>query len=86
MIARVLAVPNPLLDLKLSSTELPNSLGETGLWVGVGRGGGREGSSWLILTTGSEAAPLPRGSVTAGLHTAGESLTLYENLLSDMPI
>lgn len=68
-IARVLAVPNPLLNLKLSSTELPNSLGETGLWVGVGRGGGREESSWLISRTSSEAAPFPKGCVTAGLHT-----------------
>ena len=69
-VARVLAVPNPLLDLKLSSTELPNSLGETGLWVGVSRGGGREeSSSWLISRTSSEAAPFLQGSVTAGLCT-----------------
>ena len=81
----MLAVPNPLLDLKLSSTELLNSLGETGLWVGVGRGGGREESSWLISRTSSEAAPFPQGSVTAGLCTYIR-VSLSDSLLSDMPI
>ena len=79
----MLAVPNPLLDLKLPSAELPNSLRETGLWVGVGRGGGGEGSSWPIARTSPEAAPFLRGgSVIAG-PPQGECLTLYENLLSD---
>lgn len=63
MIARVLAVPNPLLDLKLSWTELPNSLVETGLWVGVGRGGEEKGAVGSRLHYGSEAAPCLRSSI-----------------------
>lgn len=61
-IARALAVPNPLLDLKLSWTELPISLVGTGLCGGGCRQGrGREGSRLCsILITSSEAAPFPQ--------------------------
>lgn len=84
MTARVLAVPNPLLDPKLSWAELPNSLSETGLWVGVGRGGGREGA------VGSPSSSLLRGSSLGARLRCGESTArwvfafLWE-LASDMP-
>lgn len=63
------AVPNPLPDLKPSSTGLPNSLVEPGLWGSVGRGGG-----WSLGCTAQvllqKAAPLPQAPISSA---AGES-------------
>lgn len=68
-IARMSAVPNPLPDLKPSSTGLPNSLVEPGLWGSVGRGGG-----WSLGCTAQvllqKAAPLPQAPISSA---AGES-------------